>query len=124
MTRLRRLLEQASFDEARDTLCFCGDLVSRGEDSLAVLRFAKRLPHGKLVLGNHDITLLAIDAGVIDPEKNKSLQPIIQAPDCNEIMNWLRRQPLIYLDQKHRLAMVSCRNSSAVDFNAGRAICA
>jgi bis(5'-nucleosyl)-tetraphosphatase (symmetrical) len=103
---LQRLLEKANFDKEHDCLCFCGDLVNRGEDSLSVLRFAKSLPNSVVVLGNHDITLLAIAAGVVDLETQPTLKDFFAASDAADIISWLRKQPLMFLDESQKWAMV------------------
>lgn len=93
---LQRLLELIAFDDAQDQLWFTGDLVNRGPQSLAVLRFIKRLKNAIVVLGNHDIHLLALAAK--DPFKDHTLQAVLAAPDCEELVEWLRRQRLLYYD--------------------------
>lgn len=103
---LQRLLDKVNFNENDDRLCFCGDLVNRGDDSLSVLRFAKSLPNSEVVLGNHDITLLAIAAGVLDLESQPTLRAIFTADDGAEIISWLRKQPLMYVDHDAKWAMV------------------
>src|SRR5215831_3517287 len=81
---LSRLLEKIRFDSARDTLWFCGDLVNRGGQSLATLRLVQALPaHTIVVLGNHDLSLLAIaERDEADQEKvNPELREVLFAPD-------------------------------------------
>lgn len=94
---LRALLDKLDFDPATDTLWFAGDLVNRGPQSLQTLRFVKSLGNSTLtVLGNHDLHLLAIDAGV--KKANGDLKPILEAPDRQELIDWLRQQPLLHHD--------------------------
>jgi len=97
-TATQALLSQIGFDERHDRLWFAGDLVARGEDSLATLRLVKRLCDlglARTVLGNHDLNLLAVWRGISQPKKNDRTAAILAAPDVDELMNWLRRQPLI-----------------------------
>jgi len=97
MTALRRLLDHIRFDPAKDRLWFVGDLVNRGPHSLEVLRFVKQLgPSAVTVLGNHDIHLLAIWSQITQPGKKDTLQPIVSAPDAEELLHWLRFRPLLH----------------------------
>lgn len=93
-----RLLDALDFDENQDKIWLAGDIVARGEDSLSTLRQAKRLSDlGALstVLGNHDITLIATWRGVLPPKSKDKTAPIFAAKDCDELLNWLRKQPLM-----------------------------
>jgi len=94
---LQRLIEQIRFDPRSDRLWFVGDLVNRGPDSLKVLRSIKSLGDSAVVvLGNHDLFLLAVaeDIAAIRPED--TLQTILAAADRDELLAWLRRQRLLY----------------------------
>lgn len=94
------LLKHIDFDVKYDHLYLCGDIVARGEDSLATLRQAKALSdQGALssVLGNHDITLIANWLGVLPPKAKDKTLPILTANDCNELLDWLRHRPLYLL---------------------------
>jgi bis(5'-nucleosyl)-tetraphosphatase (symmetrical) len=92
---LRRLLDQLRFDPAGDRLWFAGDLVNRGPESLETLRFVKSLGAAALsVLGNHDLHLLAVAAGG-RKGKRDTLGPILSAADRDELLDWLRRLPLL-----------------------------
>ena len=104
---LRRVLEKAGFDPATDTLWLTGDLVNRGPQSLACLRFVKGLGAAALtVLGNHDLHLLALARGGAEPKKKDTLKDIFAAGDCGELLHWLQQQPLMAVDEKRKLAMV------------------
>jgi len=104
---LRDLLEQVHFDARFDQLWFVGDLVNRGPRSLDVLRFVKSLgSSARVVLGNHDIHLLAVAAGVRRLRSKDTLQPVLDAPDASELLSWLERQPLAYADAEAGYAMV------------------
>jgi bis(5'-nucleosyl)-tetraphosphatase (symmetrical) len=94
---LLRLLDQLKFDPAADRLWFVGDLVNRGPDSLAALRFVKSLGHAAIsVLGNHDLHLLALAEGFGRRHKGDTLDAILNAPDRDELLAWLRRQKLAW----------------------------
>jgi bis(5'-nucleosyl)-tetraphosphatase (symmetrical) len=95
---LRRLLDKIQFSPEKDTLWLAGDLVSRGKQSLNVLRFIKRLDNAAIsVLGNHDISLIASHYGLFPP--HKTLKPIFSAPDRHELINWLRNKPFLHVDR-------------------------
>ncbi len=95
---LRALLDRIGFDPARDRLWLCGDLVNRGPDSLACLRFVRDLGDAAVsVLGNHDLHLLAIAAGHA-PLDDEGLAAVLRAPDGNDLVHWLSRRPLLHHD--------------------------
>ena len=98
---LLKLLETIDFDPAVDTLWFAGDLVNRGPQSLETLRFIRDLGSAaRCVLGNHDLHLLAGAAGFARQHKNDTLHTVLEAPDAPELIDWLRRQPLLYADER------------------------
>jgi bis(5'-nucleosyl)-tetraphosphatase (symmetrical) len=78
-------------------MIFLGDLVNRGPDSLGTLRYLKQLQEDKrieCILGNHDLHLLAVDAGIRKTKGLDTVQPILDAPDRAELMDWLRHRPM------------------------------
>jgi bis(5'-nucleosyl)-tetraphosphatase (symmetrical) len=94
---LQALLEQVRFDPADDQLWLVGDLVNRGPNSLDVLRFVRSLgSRATLVLGNHDLHLLAVAEGVRELRGADTLRPLLDAPDGAELIGWLRHQPLLH----------------------------
>ncbi len=96
---LRRLLEAFGFDRARDRLWFVGDLVNRGPDSLATLRLVKDLGDAAVtVLGNHDFHLLAVAAGGAKKRRSDTLDAVLDAPDREELLAWLRQQPMLHVE--------------------------
>lgn len=103
---LQALLKIIDFQPKSDQLWFCGDLVNRGHGSLETLRFIKSLQHQTqpsakqaiVTLGNHDLHLLAVSFGTANTRKKDTLNPILQAPDRDELLNWLRQQPLFHQD--------------------------
>ena len=96
---LMKLLTQIGFDLDRDRLWFTGDLVNRGPQSLEVLRFVKGLGDSAVVvLGNHDLHLLAVASGAAKLKKRDTLDDILRAPDRNELLHWLRARPLLHHD--------------------------
>ena len=104
---LQQLLDHIHFNEHSDRLWFVGDLVNRGPESLAVLRFIKQLPlTPRITLGNHDLHLLNLLFGD-NPWKNHddTLEDIINAPDADELGHWLRQQTLLYHDTTLNIVM-------------------
>jgi bis(5'-nucleosyl)-tetraphosphatase (symmetrical) len=103
---LRRTLDHSGFDPANDTLWCVGDLVSRGPDSLGVLRFIRGLGDAAVcVLGNHDLHLLALAAGNRKQDES-GLADVLQAPDREELLDWLRHRPLLHYDPALDFLMV------------------
>lgn len=98
----QRLLERLNFDPAADTLWFCGDLVNRGGQSLETLRLVHSLrERAVVVLGNHDLSLLAINERREDERRkvNPDLQRIVFADDRDVLLGWLRMQKLVHVDR-------------------------
>ncbi len=95
---LQRLLEFIDFDDQVDRLWFVGDLVNRGPESLAVLRFIKSLPiTPRITLGNHDLHLLgSLFGGRPWKGHDDTIQEVINAPDGEELGDWLRKQSMLY----------------------------
>ena len=92
----RQLLDLVAFDPTRDRLWLVGDLVNRGPDSLSVLRAVKALgAAATMVLGNHDLHLLAVAAGHAAAHRSDTLDEVLGAPDRAELLDWLRRRPLV-----------------------------
>ena len=104
---LRRLVEQLDFDPDADKLWFVGDLVNRGPESLAVLRWVRSLgTSAVVVLGNHDLHLLAIAAGNPRQGKKDTLDEVLAAPDRDELLHWLRHRPLLHWSEKKAFALI------------------
>lgn len=103
---LEFLLEKISFNPRKDTVWFAGDLVNRGDKSLETLRYIKSLGDSAVcVLGNHDLTLLAISAGS-KQVKHHTMQDIFSAPDRDKLLKWLRHRPLLHHDKKLGYTMI------------------
>ena len=99
---LTRLLDKINYNDNRDRLWFTGDLVNRGPNSLKTLRFIRSMgDKATTVLGNHDLHLLALSAGQNRfSERFATLQKILDAPDRDELIDWLRHRPLAHYDKK------------------------
>ena len=94
-----RLLAEIGFSPSRDRLVVLGDLVNRGPDSLGVLRRLRGFgAAATCLLGNHDLHLLAVAHGVRRPHRSDTLQAILDAPDRNAWLDWLRQRPLAVQD--------------------------
>lgn len=96
---LRRLLDSAAFDPAKDRLVAVGDLVNRGPQSLEVVRFLRSLGGAfSSVLGNHDLHFLALAHGTRKARKKDTLGELLAAPELAEIIEWFRGLPLARLE--------------------------
>lgn len=97
---LQRLIEHIRFDPSSDRLWFVGDLVNRGPDSVTVLRTIKRLGSAaSVVLGNHDLFLLAAAEGIVTLRPKDTIQDVLNASDRIELIDWLRLQPIHYRER-------------------------
>jgi bis(5'-nucleosyl)-tetraphosphatase (symmetrical) len=96
---LRVLLERLSFSADRDRLWFVGDLVNRGPDSLGVLRRVRSLGDNAIVvLGNHDLHLLAVAHGARHARRSDTLEEVLAAPDREALLEWLITRPLAHFE--------------------------
>jgi len=104
----RRLLDKLAFDPDKDRLWLTGDLVNRGPKSRRTLRYVKSLGKSAItVLGNHDLHLLALANDInVTGSRFESLWKILGQDDCDELINWLRCQPLAHYSKKLNTLMV------------------
>lgn len=101
------LLGRLSFAPGRDRLWLVGDLVNRGGQSLQVLRYVRGLGASAItVLGNHDIHLLAVAGGHTRPRRDDTFHDVLDAPDRDELLAWLRRLPLLHHDATLGITMI------------------
>lgn len=114
------LLHKLKFDPSRDRLWLTGDLVNRGPDSLATLRFVRDLGDSVItVLGNHDLHLLAVaNRGNEALGPDDTLAGILQADDRIELLDWLRQQPLAHFDEKLNTLLVHAGIAPSWDCSA------
>lgn len=97
---LMHLLEQLGFQPGRDTLWLVGDLINRGTGSLAVLRWVyANQSHVRVVLGNHDLHTIAVAHHIKPPHRFDTLSELLSAEDGPELLQWLRQQPLMVLEE-------------------------
>jgi bis(5'-nucleosyl)-tetraphosphatase (symmetrical) len=102
--KLLELLDRIHSVGSDHKLIFVGDLVNRGPGSLATLRTIHAMgDRANVVLGNHDLHLLAVTHGIRKPSASDTLNDILAAPDRDELLDWLRRQPLALREHDYLL---------------------
>ena len=115
----RELLTKISFDPSKDKLWLAGDLVNRGEGSLETLEYLYSIRESvEIVLGNHDITLIAAYYGI--KKSNPSIDPILDSPDAKKLIDWLREQKFLHVD--HQLGYCMAHAGISPEFDLGMAI--
>jgi bis(5'-nucleosyl)-tetraphosphatase (symmetrical) len=115
-TTLKRLLERVRFDPPRDTLWLVGDIVNRGPASADVLRWAYAMrKHVRMVLGNHDLRLLAMAQGDGTSRPGDTLEDILQACDLKPALSWLRSQPVFAVTPQAALVHAGLHPSWSID---------
>jgi len=103
-TEFCQLLDLIGFSAREDRLWLVGDIVNRGPDSLAALREVKALGDAAVtVLGNHDFHLLMVAGGHEKLHRQDTLQQVLEAPDRDELVDWLRRRPLVVVEGERLL---------------------
>ena len=99
---LEQLLGEIGFSPSRDRLWFVGDLVNRGPDSAAVVRFVRDLGERAVVVqGNHDLHLLALAAGHAKRRADDTFDDLLAAPDRDELLDWLRFRPMLHVEDEY-----------------------
>lgn len=102
----RELLRASGFRESSDTLWLVGDLVNRGPNNIDTLRYIMSLERTVTVLGNHDLHFLAIARGHHKLSRDDTLADLLEAPDLDDIIDWLRRQRLLHVDRADQVVLV------------------
>lgn len=103
-TELRYLLDEVSFDFDVDRVWFTGDLVNRGRENLKTLQFVKKLGDcATVVLGNHDLYLLAIVYGGHSWHPNDTFDDVLRSSQCDELCDWLRHRSMLHVADGHLL---------------------
>lgn len=94
---LQKLLKKIDFSPDQDQLWLTGDLINRGPKNLEVLRWAQSLGDAiRISLGNHDLHFIARGLDLSAPKKRDTLEDLLEAPDLEELLAYLRRQPLLH----------------------------
>lgn len=95
----QHLLAKVRFNPDKDRLWSTGDLVNRGPQNLETLRWLyTHRDNVTLVLGNHDLHLMAVSAGAREPSSKDNIHDILEAPDREPLIEWLHHQPLVHHD--------------------------
>lgn len=103
-----RLLKAIDFTPSKHKLWIAGDLVNRGPKSLKTLRHIKKLNEqgaADIVLGNHDLHLIAAAEGHRHLHPSDTIQKILKAKDSPALIEWLCQQPLMQYDETSGFAM-------------------
>ncbi|OQX77489.1 MAG: bis(5'-nucleosyl)-tetraphosphatase (symmetrical) [Epsilonproteobacteria bacterium 4484_65] len=115
----RELLRKISFDPSKDKLWLAGDLVNRGEGSLETLEYLYSIRESvEIVLGNHDITLIAAYYGI--KKSNPTIDPILNSPHAEKLIDWLREQKFLHVD--YQLGYCMAHAGISPEFDLGMAI--
>jgi bis(5'-nucleosyl)-tetraphosphatase (symmetrical) len=115
----QELLGKIDFDSQRDKLWIAGDLVNRGEGSLETLQYLYSIQDNvEIVLGNHDITLIAAYYGI--KKSNPTIDPILNSPEAEKLINWLRGQKFLHVD--YQLGFCMAHAGISPEFDLGMAI--
>lgn len=113
------LLEKIAFNPKKDKLWLAGDLVNRGEGSLEVLEYLYGIRDSvEIVLGNHDITLIAAYYGI--KKSNPTIDPILNSPKAKKLIDWLRGQKFLHVD--YTLGYCMAHAGVSPEFDLGMAI--
>ncbi|OOF45859.1 bis(5'-nucleosyl)-tetraphosphatase (symmetrical) [Rodentibacter trehalosifermentans] len=119
---LQLLLEKVEFEPTRDKLYLVGDLVARGDKSLECLRFVKSLGQAaQTVLGNHDLHFIATTLGIKKVKPRDRVDAIFNAPDFEELVDWLCHQPLLVHNENPGVVMAHAGISPDWDLATAKA---
>ncbi len=101
------LLKKIQFSPDKDCLWLAGDMINRGKNSLQVLSFIyEHQEKIHCVLGNHDLHFLAVVSGAQNAKPKDTFDDILNSSKCDDLVNFLIKQPLFYYDKKLNFAMV------------------
>jgi len=103
---LTDLLNKVKFKPQQDSAWFLGDLINRGPKNLEVINFIRQLPNTQVVLGNHDLHFLAVAVGSQTASPGDTFDDLLSSVDLAGIIDWLRHQPLLYVDPANRCVLV------------------
>jgi len=115
----KNLLNKISFNPEVDKLWIAGDLVNRGNGSLETLEYLYSIRESiEIVLGNHDITLIAAYYGI--KKSNPTIDPILQSPEAKKLIDWLRGQKFLHVD--YHLGYCMAHAGISPEFDLGMAM--
>ena len=98
------LLEKIAFEPTKDQLWVAGDMINRGPGNVAVLRYLRGLGERAVcVLGNHDFFFLAVAAGAVEQTPDDTLHDLLEAPDRDQLIDWLRHRPLFHVEDSYAM---------------------
>jgi len=104
---LKYLLNKVAFNPAKDHLWLVGDVVNRGPSSLKVLRLLYQMQDSvTLVLGNHDLHLLACNHNPAFMKPKDTIKKILKAEDKNKLLSWLQTHSLLHIDESRKMLLV------------------
>lgn len=104
---LRLILKKSNFNIKKDCLWIAGDLVSRGPNSLKVMRYLYSIKSSiKIVLGNHDLNLIAVYSGIQENKQENCFDDFLSAKDSHKLINWLRSQSIVRINEEQKIIMV------------------
>lgn len=110
------ILKKSNFDVKTDYLWITGDLVSRGPNSLKVLRYLYSIKDRiKIVLGNHDLNLIAVYSGIQKNKKTNFFDEFLSSNDSHQLIDWLRSQSILAINEQKKIIMVHAGISSQWD---------
>jgi bis(5'-nucleosyl)-tetraphosphatase (symmetrical) len=119
---LQCLMAEVNFDQSNDQLWLLGDLINRGPDSLSTLRYIRSLGDcTRIILGNHDLHLIAVSYGANTAKKYDTFHDILEAEDGKELVEWLRMQPLMYEDGDYCMTHAGIPPNWSTPYAAARA---
>lgn len=114
---LNIILKKVLFNPKKDNLWITGDLIARGPESLKVLCFIHSLgKNAKLVLGNHDLHLISSYYGINNIKNKNYVHYLLNYHNSHNLINWLRKQPLLQIDEKNKIIMTHAGVSPQWDF--------
>ncbi len=106
-SEMMRLLDDVNYDSTNDKLWFVGDLVNRGPDNLATMKFIMGQRNNvTCVLGNHDLHFLAVASGCHKIGRHDTFKDLLEAENLPEIIQWIRTKPLLHFDSDRKIALV------------------
>ncbi len=118
----QNLLQKIGFDPQEDCLWLVGDIINRGAGSLEILRWVYEHQNSLvMVLGNHDLHTVAVAEGYVPQHKSDTLQPLLDAADADQLLTWLRHQPLIHQSQGYLMVHAGLLPQWSVDDAVGLA---